>query len=201
MPSCRWPTAITAPTWRCPTWRSTPIQTPAWPSWIPTTTAAALLVLGAGRRHQFRCPGLGRDHRDRRSRPRDQRPRLALQHFADAARNLCHAEHEFSRYHQRLERHLSAPHPATIWSPAVERRSFRRLSATWMHSASSRRRPPSDRRHTATGPTSFTVTFSDAYSTSGLSASDFEVNGIAATSFTTNDAQTQITFTFATSPS
>jgi subtilase family serine protease len=48
-------------------------------------------------------------------------------------------------------------------------------------------------------PTSFTVTFSDPYSTSGLVASDFEVNGIAATSFT-DTTSTSITFNFATSP-
>jgi hypothetical protein len=48
-------------------------------------------------------------------------------------------------------------------------------------------------------PTSFVVTFSDAYSISGLVASDFEVNGIAATSFS-ETSSTSITFTFSTSP-
>ncbi len=48
-------------------------------------------------------------------------------------------------------------------------------------------------------PTSFVVTFSDAYSTSGLVASDFEVNGVAATSFS-DTSTTSITFTFPTSP-
>lgn len=48
-------------------------------------------------------------------------------------------------------------------------------------------------------PTSFTVTFSDAYSTAGLTASDFEVNGVGATSMTENSS-TSITFNFSTSP-
>jgi hypothetical protein len=48
-------------------------------------------------------------------------------------------------------------------------------------------------------PTSYTVTFSDAYSTSGLAASDFDVNGVAASSFTETSA-TSITFAFSTSP-
>lgn len=50
-----------------------------------------------------------------------------------------------------------------------------------------------------TAPTSFTVTFSDAYSTTGLSASDFKVNGVSATSFS-DTSSTSITFTFSSSP-
>ncbi|HEX3996961.1 MAG TPA: pre-peptidase C-terminal domain-containing protein [Pirellulales bacterium] len=48
-------------------------------------------------------------------------------------------------------------------------------------------------------PTSFTVTFSQPYSTSGITASDFEVNGVAATSFT-ETSSTSITFSFSSSP-
>ncbi len=48
-------------------------------------------------------------------------------------------------------------------------------------------------------PTSFQVTFSDAYSTTGLMASDFEVNGVTASSFTDTNPTT-ITFTFTSSP-
>ncbi|MBA4015842.1 MAG: hypothetical protein C0483_01505 [Pirellula sp.] len=48
-------------------------------------------------------------------------------------------------------------------------------------------------------PTSFTVDFSASYDGASIAASDFQVNGIAASSFTLTDANT-VTFTFSTSP-
>ena len=50
-----------------------------------------------------------------------------------------------------------------------------------------------------TPPTSFTVNFSDPFSTAGLTAADFQVNGIAASSLV-QTSSTTITFSFATSP-
>src|SRR5205814_2008474 len=51
----------------------------------------------------------------------------------------------------------------------------------------------------ATPPTDFAVTFSSPYSTSGLDASAFTVNTVAADSFTATDATT-ITYHFNVSP-
>src|SRR5205823_880456 len=51
-----------------------------------------------------------------------------------------------------------------------------------------------------TQPTQFVVNLSDAVDPTTVQASDFTVNGIAANSFTLNPDNTQITFTFNTSP-
>ena len=51
-----------------------------------------------------------------------------------------------------------------------------------------------------TQPTDFVINFSDAVDPSTVQASDFTVNGIAATSFVLSNGNTTITFHFSTSP-
>ena len=186
----------------CPTWRSTPIRTRAWRSSIRSTTAAAPGWVQVGGT-SFGTPAWAAiiaiaDQ----GRAIDGLGSLDGS-LANAARNLCDAEHRFSRT-SPAARTAPIPRPGGL-RPGHRPRNADRFVGRWLfgrHSRHVRLRRPLARYHGATAsndPTSFTVTFSDAYSTSGLVASDFEVNGVAATSFT-DTSSTSITFTFSTSP-